>query len=378
MVRRSFTDAAGRRHFVRGSDADDAADKLLALKTRIEKQLLSPHYGMTVREWSKSYLDVIVRPATNIKWSKDITHMIESRILPEIGSMRIDQIRPLHLQKILIHAQDLSYSYRYKLTLEIKRMFRQARINKIIEDDPAESLKLPPRKDETIGRALTDRERELVAYWIPQHRFGLEVALMLYAGLRDQEVIGLDRSKVDLESRELIIDQARKSDGTLGKPKSLAGTRRVPIQNSLLELLQERMRLDGKPNDPVCVQMRGTRHTKESFRSGWQNFLRELNLHLGAQTYRLKLVGDLPISMDVRPYYLRHTFCTDCEKAGIPVQVTARIMGHSSINITLRYYTHASRTVQQMALAALNGSKWHAFGTLDSPLQTIPDPKTQK
>lgn len=360
-VRRSFTDPTGRRHFVRGRDADDAAVKLDALKKKIRGEIFVPDDLKTVAEWCAEYMHFFIRPQVQEESALDIERMFKKRILPEIGNAKLSMIRPLHLQKILLDAAGMSYSYRYKLTLEIKRLFRLARQNQLITIDPAETLRFPAKKDEKIGRALTEDEKAAITAFIPRHRFGLEVALMLYAGLRDQEVIALDKGKIRPSYNEIVVDRAMKRDGYLGPPKSKAGVRTVPLQAKLLPLLEGR--LGGDPDEPVCVQTHGGRHSRSSFREGWRNFLRELNISLGAQVFRNQLVGPLPVSPDLRPYYLRHTFCTECERLGIPVQVTARIMGHSSTAVTLRYYTHPSRAVQDMALAALNGAGWEAGGT---------------
>ena len=56
---------------------------------------------------------------------------------------------------------------------------------------------------------------------------------------------------------------------------------------------------------------------------------------------RNKLVKDV-IKEDFKPYCLRHTYCTNLEKAGVPINVARRLMGHSSISITSKIYTHNS------------------------------------
>nr|MCR5295753.1 tyrosine-type recombinase/integrase [Lachnospiraceae bacterium] len=40
------------------------------------------------------------------------------------------------------------------------------------------------------------------------------------------------------------------------------------------------------------------------------------------------------------PHAIRHTFCSRCYQKGIDVKTTQKLMGHSSISITLDYYTH--------------------------------------
>lgn len=43
---------------------------------------------------------------------------------------------------------------------------------------------------------------------------------------------------------------------------------------------------------------------------------------------------------DFEPYLLRHTFCTDCQAAGVPINVAKEWMGHSDISVTAKIYTH--------------------------------------
>ena len=43
---------------------------------------------------------------------------------------------------------------------------------------------------------------------------------------------------------------------------------------------------------------------------------------------------------DLESYLLRHTFCTDCQVAGVPLNVAKELMGHSDISVTAKIYTH--------------------------------------
>jgi len=42
------------------------------------------------------------------------------------------------------------------------------------------------------------------------------------------------------------------------------------------------------------------------------------------------------------PHTLRHTFCTKLANAGMNPKALQYVMGHSSINMTLDYYAHAT------------------------------------
>ena len=59
----------------------------------------------------------------------------------------------------------------------------------------------------------------------------------------------------------------------------------------------------------------------------------------GATVYRNQITKST-LAPDLEPYLLRHTFCTDCQAAGVPINVAKELMGHSDISVTAKIYTH--------------------------------------
>ena len=59
----------------------------------------------------------------------------------------------------------------------------------------------------------------------------------------------------------------------------------------------------------------------------------------GAIVYRSQTTKST-LSPDIEPYLLRHTFCTDCQAAGVSLNVAKELMGHSDISVTAQIYTH--------------------------------------
>lgn len=49
---------------------------------------------------------------------------------------------------------------------------------------------------------------------------------------------------------------------------------------------------------------------------------------------------ELNTTPDLEPCLLRYTFCTDCQTAGVPLNVAKELMGHSDISVTAKIYTH--------------------------------------
>jgi integrase len=52
---------------------------------------------------------------------------------------------------------------------------------------------------------------------------------------------------------------------------------------------------------------------------------------------------------------LRHTFGTRAAEAGVNPAITQQLMGHSSSQITLDYYTEAQTEAKLNALSMING-----------------------
>ena len=46
------------------------------------------------------------------------------------------------------------------------------------------------------------------------------------------------------------------------------------------------------------------------------------------------------IAQDLCLYCLRHTFCTDLQQKGVPLNTAKYLMGHTNISVTSQIYTH--------------------------------------
>ena len=79
-----------------------------------------------------------------------------------------------------------------------------------------------------------------------------------------------------------------------------------------------------------------------------------MNIEMGAKVFRNKLIPPLPLADDFTMYNLRHTYCTDLEKAGVPINIARQLMGHSDISITSKIYTHASTESMDIARGLIN------------------------
>lgn len=162
----------------------------------------------------------------------------------------------------------------------------------------------------------------------------------------------LDWRHIDFDKALIHVEQAMKATTTdIGTPKSKAGVRDVPIPK---KFLPELIRARGGPFEPIFVQpTTGKRHTKSSMTCLWNNFKRQLDISMGAKVYRSQIKLSV-VTLDLVPYCLRHTYCTDLQDAGVPINVARYLMGHTDISTTAKIYTHTTEKVIQDAANKIN------------------------
>ena len=154
---------------------------------------------------------------------------------------------------------------------------------------------------------------------------------MLYCGLRPIEIRRMTWDWIDFENSIL----------TVGKSKTKAGTgRKIPISRQLKTALLE-LKMKHQNDEYVFVRVKNNKlpMDENAFYHAWHNFKREMDIANGAKVYRNQII-ESTISPDLEPYLLRHTFCTDCQAAGVPINVAKELMGHSDISVTAKIYTH--------------------------------------
>ena len=210
-----------------------------------------------------------------------------------------------------------------------------------------------PKSPKGTHRSITETERKAILEVADYHYAGLYVLLILYCGIRPGEAIALQWKDINLEKRLIHVRKAIES-GTTGEiktPKSEAGNRDIPIPDALWHKLKE---VRQGPFQPVLLQPQGRKvHSHSSIGDAWNNFKRELDIHMGAEVYRNQIIRSV-VASDLVPYCLRHTYCTDLQRAGVPLNIAKYLMGHSDVSVTGNIYTDTTPDVIDFAAAQMN------------------------
>lgn len=343
LVQKSFR-FDGKRIFVYGKTEREVIEKMAVMKAKLEEGRVVYNRSTRVADWIDTWISTYKEGKVNDRWLKDIRAKCDNYIVPAIGHEALSNVKPLQLQNIFKCCSNLSQSSNSKLYDILSQIFETAQANRLIEYNPMSTVEKPKGTGSEARRSITEYERKLTLEVAEYHRGGLFVLIMLYCGLRPQEIIPLQWCDIDFERKRIRIYKALKSDG-LVKPftKTAAGKRDVPIPSVLLGKLQA-VQKSGQysPFDLVCPNTRGERLSSTSCRDLWLNFKREMNIRAGCKVFRNQLVPPLPIAEDLTLYCYRHTYCTDLQDAGVPINVAKELMGHSSIEVTSKIYTHRS------------------------------------
>ena len=341
----------GKRYERKGKTLGEAHAKAAALKESLKRGEVGISGNMTVARWAYEWLDVYKKPVVGDKQYDMYYNHIKSDIAPAIGGKAIKDIKPVELQKIINARSGQSRSSIDKITITLKSIFERAYRSGLTMRNPAEYLEKPAAVEGT-HRSITPEERKVILEVAETHRAGLWVKLLLYCGLRPGESRALQWRHVDFDKRIIHIEQSMKADSrVIGTPKSAAGVRDVPIPDVLYSSLQAARR---EPFMPVIErETKGLHHTKSSMRVLWVSFKRELDISMGAKMHRNQIIIHA-VADDLVPYCLRHTYCTDLEEKGVPINVARYLMGHSDIKMTSRIYTHTTEKTIQAAAKLIN------------------------
>jgi len=341
----------GKKYRTRGKSLEEAIEKKLHKIRALENGDIGISKHMTVNRWAMEWLETYKKGNVTDKVYKDYLSKFKNHILPAIGTFRLKDVTDMHLQQVLNKRAGYSFDDTSKVRNLLKAMFKQARISRIIIYDPAEALTMP-KTTKGSYRSITPHERKYILALCETHRAGLWIKTMLYCGLRPGETFALDWRDIDFDKARINISRAKESGSNeIKEPKSVAGIRSIPIPSKLLDDFKV---VRSSPFQPIFTQpTTKKRHTGSSGRCLWTNFKRELNIAMGATVYRNKIIISV-VDDDLVPYCLRHTYGTDLQDAGVPLNVAKYLMGHSDVKVTANIYTDTSEYVIEAAANKIN------------------------
>lgn len=326
---------------------------------RLERQLRADaeasavSSGMLFADWAARYLDDARARGLAASTLAGYRRMLTNRILPALGRYPLNELAPRHLAafyRSLAGAKNmrdggeaLSGHSQLKHHRLIHAMLREAQYAGLLRENPAAVVRAPRMTRTTEGPhyAEDDVAVLLTALDRQQLRYQVPVLLMMGAGLRRGEVIGLRWEDVLLDRGFVLVRHAAEwVDGRqrLKAPKSRHSQASVPISGELVEVLRrwqdEQAALDGR-TEYVCTVAGGAWMTVDHLSHWYADFAR---------------AAGLPAT---GCHALRHTYAA-LLAGSVSLEALRRLMRHHSATVTLANYSHLYTDYDDAARAGVS------------------------
>lgn len=317
---------------IRANTTKELAEKVARKRKSIDTATVDADTKLSV--FGIRYLETYKKNTVAAATYRDLVMIFNKHILPGVGDKRISGIKAIEYQQML-NSKDYSNDYISKMYNLTRQIVRHAYKNRLIPYDYSLELTKPKGIPTKAGRSLSEHEQAVLLDVIRGDRAELLVMIMLYCGLRTKEARSLTWKDIDFENELLHVR------GT----KTINADRLVPIPLHFLPILEDHQ---GSPFENVCLA------DKQQAERAWRHIKRLMNIKMGCKVYRNKLIPPYPLQEPCRLYDLRHTYCTNLEKQGVPLSIASRLMGHANISITAKIYTHENDVSLEIARSLIN------------------------
>lgn len=280
----------------------------------------------TLEAFSQEFLDSYARVNNKPSSVRSKEKILRVHLVPFFGELRLDQIGPRQIEK-------------YK-ACKLKRLHRKTINNHLtvlhkLLDTAHEwdELEVVPRirwlkaeKPEVRFLSFEEASRLLEAATL-EPAWHTMILVALRTGLRQGELLGLQWKDLDLTRGQLRVRRAV-INGIVGTPKS-GKTRDLPLTPSVVAALEAHRHRRGPW---VFCRDDGAQHTdgqckRPLYRAYARAGLEQMGWHV-----------------------LRHSFASHLVMRGVPLKVVQELLGHATIEMTMRYAHLSPSTLQQAVL----------------------------
>lgn len=366
-LKKKIKDERGVYIAVYAKTPQELAQKVAERTAEIEhrKQLAeNPLVWQYAQTWYKLYT-----PRLSDSRKSDYAIAINRHICPIIGTRHMLDVTPGDIADVMLACADLSRSSQDKIVCALKKIFAAGEKAGVVRANPCVDLRAGGKRA-AEKEALTRQQMRTLEDAVAGTRIYPFVMIGLYAGLRREEILGLQWDCVHLDGAAPYISVRRALRWAHNRPvvsgelKSAAARRDVPIPPMLVGCLADQQRT--ATGDYVISSSDGQPWSMTAYRNAWRYITRRQTgtakrTERGETVLREKKLGEtvrnsrvrITIDFAVTPHILRHTYITNLILSGANVKVVQYLAGHSKAEITLNIYSHLMDRCPEANLGAV-------------------------
>jgi integrase len=265
--------------------------------------------------------------------------LVKCHITPHIGSLRLSKLQPIHINHMVSEIarsvekddpkRSPAWTQKMALTL-LSNALRHAVRLRLLPFNPAADIPKAKPRDKAIQFWTAEQAKHFLDTARTRRLYAL-FALALGTGMRQGELLGtrwdcLDLEKGTITIRHALAETRGKDSFILKEPKSKQSRRTLRLPAMVITALHEhqaRMAQEGHGSEFCFVTKNGTH-------IGKSNLIRQVFKPA------VKVAG-LP---RIKFHALRHSHASALLNDGASIKAVSRRLGHSSVELTLRVYSH--------------------------------------
>lgn len=312
---------------VYGTSSRDLERKVGEIKTDISRGTYANDRGFTFGQYSAIWYEA-KKGTVKASTAKDYRNIVKNHF------GKIDDIRMLDLTKTDIQAQinsESSDEIKRRIVITVKQILESAIDDGLVYKNVARGIKQPTlnRKEKDI---LSDFEKEAIKKCEFTEMEKMFVDILFGCGLRRGEVLALTKKSIDFKRGGISVTHSisYEEPELIKEPKTKASIRFVPAPRWLMnELKAYIINLDSLYLFHGSV---GQIMPQATYKRFWKGIRGKINVAMGGNEHILLTT--------ITPHTFRHNYATMLYYSGVDVKEAQRLLGHSSIRITLDIYTH--------------------------------------
>lgn len=339
-----------KRKCVYGHSISEVTNKIADIKSLYNKGLYSSNGNISLKDWTNKWFE-IYKSNKSYNTKKEYNNAINNYIMPKLGDYKLKNLKQYNIQELI---NDIVEKGKYRTAQQVLLTIKQI-ISKAIEQDyiykditSGVTLQVSYKAKEKIP--LTKEQRQIFETVAQSNRAGNFFMILLYTGMRREEIVPLTFDDIDLKNKKIIISKAVyfKSNQPQIKETKNTDSRIIPILDKIYPIFEK---IFNSKNKYLFVKEDGNMLSETALRRMLESFLKDCNNYIDAINVNKK--EKIPY-MNFTFHTLRHTFCTIAYYAGVGIKETQEIMGHRESKMVMDVYTHLDKSQILNASEKLN------------------------